>query len=154
MVSYRDLQSEKCSIARSLALVGDRWTILLLREAFLGVRRFDQFQTTLGLSRAVLTQRLTMLVDAGILERAAYKDERRTRHEYRLTAKGADLYPILMALRTWGDKYVAPEGPFYVYRHRGCSGHGELRHVCDTCGEALDVRDVTVEQGPGMTVEG
>lgn len=149
-VTRDDLQDEQCSIARPVALLGDRWTLILLRQAFTGVRRFDQFQTTMGLSRAVLAQRLAQLVDAGIFERTAYKDERRTRHEYRLTDKGMDLYPILMALRTWGDKYMAPDGPFLLYRHRDCGGHAEVLHACDRCGSELTARDIAVEVGPGF----
>ena len=110
-----------------------------------------RLRTRRRLSRAVLAQRLAQLVDAGIFERTAYKDERRTRHEYRLTDKGMDLYPILMALRTWGDKYMAPDGPFLLYRHRDCDGHAEVLHACDRCGVELTARDVVVEAGPGLT---
>jgi hypothetical protein len=86
---------------------------------------------------------------AGILERRPYTSEQRTRHEYRLTAKGLDLYPVLMALRTWGDRYMAPDGPFVVYRHHDCRGVAEIQHVCSECGQALSARDVTPEAGPG-----
>ncbi|WP_445182575.1 winged helix-turn-helix transcriptional regulator [Pseudonocardia sp. Cha107L01] len=149
-MAYGDLEHEPCSIARPVALLGDRWTLIVLRQAFAGVRRFEEFQTTVGLSRSLLSERLGRLVEADILERSAYRDERRTRHEYRLTDKGRDLYPVLMALRTWGDKYLAPDGPFQVYRHRDCGGRAELRHVCDQCGAQLSVRDVCVEAGPGL----
>lgn len=149
-VTQGDLEDEQCSIARPVALLGDRWMLILLRQAFMGVRRFDQFQSTMGLSRAVLAQRLAQLVDAGIFERTAYKDERRTRHEYRLTDKGMDLYPILMALRTWGDKYMAPDGPFLLYRHRDCGGHAEVLHSCNRCGRELTARDINVELGPAF----
>ena len=149
-MAYGDLEHEPCSIARPVALLGDRWTLIVLRQAFAGIRRFEEFQSTVGLSRSLLSERLGRLVEADILERSAYRDERRTRHEYRLTDKGRDLYPVLMALRTWGDKYLAPDGPFQVYLHRDCGGRAELRHVCDQCGTQLSVRDVCVEAGPGL----
>ena len=123
---------------------------MLLRQAFAGVRRFEDFQSTLGLSRPVLADRLRRLSDAGVLERRAYRDTQRTRHEYRLTEKGLDLYPVLMALRTWGDKYLAPDGAFVEYTHRGCGGHAHVRLECDVCGEPLTARDVEAAPGPGL----
>jgi len=146
---YQDLQHDPCSIARPVSLLGDRWTLLMLRQAFRGIRRFGQFQSTLGISRPLLAERLAQLVDAGILERRPYMSEQRTRHEYRLTQKGLDLYPVLMALRTWGDQYMAPDGPFVVYRHHDCSGVAEIHHVCSECGQSLSARDITPEAGPG-----
>lgn len=149
-VAYRDLEHEQCSIARPVALLGDRWTLIVLRQAFTGVRRFEQFQSSLGISRSLLTDRLNRLVEAGVLERHAYRGEQRTRYEYRLTEKGRDLYPVLVALRTWGDKYLAPDGPFQVYQHRDCGGHAHLAHVCEQCGSELTARDVTISPGPGL----
>lgn len=143
------LHEEPCSILRPLALLGDRWTLVLLRQAFAGVRRFEHFQSSLGISRSMLAQRLTRLVDAGVLSRSAYRDARRTRYEYRLTEKGLDLYPVLMALRAWGDKYLAPDGPFVHYRHTACGGQVGVRLCCDTCGDEVTARDVTPESGPG-----
>ena len=96
---HDDLAAEPCSILRPLAVLGDRWTLVILRQAFAGVRRFEDFHTSLDLGRAVLTDRLRRLVDLGVLERRPYRDAQRTRHEYRLTQKGHDLYPVLMALR-------------------------------------------------------
>ncbi|MDI9883940.1 helix-turn-helix domain-containing protein [Streptomyces sp. HNM0645] len=144
-----DIGTEPCSIARSVALLGDRWTLIVLRQAFLGLRRFEDFRSSLGVSRTLLSQRLGVLVEAGILERRAYRDARRTREEYRLTEKGLDLYPVLMALRTWGDRYMAPDGPPVVYRHRHCDGAAEIRHVCDHCGQELTARDIIPLPGPG-----
>jgi hypothetical protein len=92
---------------------------------------------------------LTRLVEAGVLSRSAYRDARRTRYEYRLTEKGLDLYPVLMALRAWGDKYLAPDGPFVHYRHTACGGQVGVRLCCDTCGDEVTARDVTPEPGPG-----
>lgn len=147
---YRDLHDDQCSIARPVSVLGDRWTLIVLRQAFRGIRRFDEFQSSLGISRPLLADRLAQLVDEGILERRPYLSGQRTRHEYRLTKKGLDLYPVLMALRDWGDRYMAPDGPFVLYRHRGCGGTAEVRHVCSTCGEDLSAHDVRPEPGPGL----
>jgi DNA-binding HxlR family transcriptional regulator len=111
-----------CSVAGTLAVVGEKWSLLVLREAFLGVRRFAEFQRMLGIPRAVLTDRLAGLVDQGILSRVPYQAAgERQRNEYRLTEKGLDLYPTLMALMAWGDRYLAEAGraPLEL-RHRGC----------------------------------
>jgi DNA-binding HxlR family transcriptional regulator len=150
-MAYSDLEDDECSIARSLALLGDKWTLVVLRQSFRGIRRFDEFQSSLGIPRALLAERLGRLVEAGVLERRPYADERRTRHEYRLTEKGMDLFPTLMALRTWGDKYLAPEGPFVLHRHRGCGGLAEVHHSCAECGQELSAREVITEAGPGLT---
>lgn len=147
---HDELESQPCSILRPLGLLGDRWTLVLLRQAFAGVRRFEDFHSGLGLSRSLLAERLGRLVDADILEQRAYRDSRRTRHEYRLTEKGMDLYPVLMALRSWGDKYMAPLGPFAHYRHRDCGGGTEVHLACDRCGQEVTARDVQLEAGPGL----
>src|SRR5688572_27688829 len=99
-----------CSVAQCLQVIGDWWTMLVVRDVFLGVRRFDEFQARLGIARNVLAQRLKKLVDAGVLERRAYQD-RPARYEYALTDKGRDLWPVLTALRQWGDQHAAPDGP-------------------------------------------
>jgi DNA-binding HxlR family transcriptional regulator len=151
---HDDLAKERCSILRPLALFGDRWTLVIMRQAFAGVRRFEDFQNSLGVSRAVLAERLRRLVESGVLERRAYRDAHRTRDEYRLTAKGLDLYPVLMALRAWGDKYLAPDGEFVIYRHRGCGGRAEVHLVCDECGAEVSARDVEPTPGPGLAVTG
>jgi len=106
----RDYEGQTCSIARALEIVGERWTLLIVRDAFLGLRRFDQFQESLGIARNVLTDRLNRLVDEGILERFRYS-ERPERYEYRLTRKGRDLQIALAGLRQWGDKYVSGKPP-------------------------------------------
>jgi DNA-binding HxlR family transcriptional regulator len=106
----RDYEGQNCSIARALEVVGERWTLLIVRDAFLGVRRFDEFQESLGIARNVLTDRLKRLVDEGILERVRYS-ERPERYEYRLTRKGADLQIALAGLRQWGDKYLSDRPP-------------------------------------------
>lgn len=106
----RDYEGQNCSIARALEVVGERWTLLIVRDAFLGLRRFDQFQASLGVARNVLTDRLNRLVEEGILERVRY-GERPERYEYRLTRKGRDLQIALEGLRQWGDKHVSDKPP-------------------------------------------
>ena len=103
-----DYSSNDCSVARSLAIIGDRWTMLVLREAFWGVKRFDRLQNNLGIARNILADRLQKLVANGILERTRYQ-ERPERFEYRLTQKGVDLWPAIVALLEWGDRYIADE---------------------------------------------
>jgi DNA-binding HxlR family transcriptional regulator len=111
----RDYEGQNCSIARSLEIVGERWTLLIIRDAFLGLRRFEQFQENLGIARNVLTDRLNRLVEEGILERVRYS-ERPERYEYRLTEKGRDLYVALAALRQWGDKHLSEKPPRVLRR--------------------------------------
>ena len=111
----RDYQGQNCSIARALEVVGERWTLLIVRDVFLGLRRFDEFQESLGIARNVLTDRLNRLVEEGILERVRYS-ERPERHEYRLTAKGRELNIALTALRQWGDTYLSEKPPLLLRR--------------------------------------
>src|SRR5919197_6007881 len=111
----RDYEGQDCSIARALEVGGERWTLLIIRDAFLGLRRFDDFQQSLGIARNVLTDRLNRLVDEGIFERVRYS-ERPERHEYRLTQKGRDLQVALAGLRQWGDKHVSEKPPRVLRR--------------------------------------
>lgn len=143
-----DYSNQNCSIARTLELVGERWTILVLRDVFLGVRRFDEIQRDLGIARNVLSARLDRLLSEGILVKTPYQ-ERPVRHEYRLTDKGLDLWPVMEELRRWGDRYAATSGPPVLVRHRGCGGELGERRSCERCGEALGIRDVFAEVGPG-----
>jgi len=146
---WDDLDREACSLARALAVVGDRWTLLVLREAFLRVRRFDEFAARLGIARRVLAARLAHLTAEGVLEKVQY-EARPPRYEYRLTQKGLDLYPAILALVHWGDaQYAGRAGPPVLHRHRTC-GH-DLRSVltCSECGEPVDARGVDVRPGPG-----
>lgn len=148
-MKYRELADQACSIARPAALLGDSWTLMVLRDVFLGVRRFDQFQSRLGVSRAILADRLSRLVAAGVLARHPYADEYRTRYEYRLTPTGLDLYPVMLALRTFADKHMSPEGPLVVSHHKDCSGVAEVAVRCSVCAQELGARDVVVEPGAG-----
>jgi DNA-binding HxlR family transcriptional regulator len=135
-----EIAEQDCSIARPAALLGDRWTLVILRQAFNGVKRFEDFQQTLGISRSLLAERLGRLVDAGVLRREPYKDSVRTRDRYRLTEMGLDLYPVLMALRQWGDRYLR-DGPPVEIRHKGCGGEPTLELRCSKCGEEVGARD-------------
>jgi DNA-binding HxlR family transcriptional regulator len=112
---HRDYQGQNCSIARALEIVGERWTLLIIRDVFLGRRRFDQLQESLGVARNVLTDRLNRLVDEGVLERVLYS-ERPDRYEYRLTSMGIDLNIALTALRQWGDQYLSEKPPSLLRR--------------------------------------
>jgi DNA-binding HxlR family transcriptional regulator len=132
-----------CSVARTLEIVGERWTLLILRDAFFGVRRFGDFADNLGIARNVLQDRLSRLVDEGLMERVPYQ-ERPVRHEYRLTKKGKDLWPVLDSLRQYGDAHLSPDGPPMIVTHRDCGGELDDRRMCKRCGAALDRRDVQV----------
>jgi DNA-binding HxlR family transcriptional regulator len=145
-----ELAEQNCSIARPAALLGDRWTLVILRQAFNGTKRFEDFQAALGISRSLLSERLGRLVEAGVLRREPYKDEVRTRDRYRLTEMGLDLYPVLMALREWGDRYLAEDGPPLEVRHRDCGGEPTLALRCSKCGEEVGARDAEAFPGPGV----
>jgi DNA-binding HxlR family transcriptional regulator len=148
----RTYEDQNCSIARALEVLGDRWTLLVIRESFLRVRRFEDFQRNLGVARNILTDRLGRLVEEGILERVRYQ-ERPARFEYRLTEKGIDLWPTIMTLMQWGDRYYVPAaGAPRVIRHRDCGGELTRRLMCAKCGAELGARDVVPEPGPGALV--
>ena len=144
-----EFASWPCSVARTVDLLGDWWTPLVLREAFLGVRRFDDMQRELGIGRNVLTQRLKRLVEEGLLERVRYQ-EKPDRYEYHLTDKGRDFYPVLAAMITWGDRWLSGEdGPPIVLRHTTCGHDMTAKVVCSECGEPIQARDVRASLGPG-----
>src|SRR5438067_12645383 len=136
-----------CSVAQCLEVVGEWWSMLIIRDAFLGVRRFDDFQARLGISRNILNQRLTKLVDEGVLERVPYQDNP-PRSEYRLTDNGRDLWPVLTTMRQWGDRWAAPHGVPLAMRHTSCRHVADAVMVWSNCGERLNVRSVKVEPGP------
>jgi DNA-binding HxlR family transcriptional regulator len=149
-VRYEELAEVPCSITRPLVIFGDRWTLLILKYSFSGIRRFNAFQSTLGISRSRLQDRLDRLIEHGILVKQ--KAAEGAYEEYRLTPKGHDIYPILMAIRDWGDAYMAPDGPPVEYRHRECAGEAHSKLECDVCGTELTARDVTPLPGPGLGV--
>src|SRR5574340_1113488 len=148
-MQWLDYGTDNCSIQRTLDVIGEKWTMIVLREVFNGVRRFDQIRRHTGISEPILSGRLRKLVDAGVLDTVPYRNSgSRTRHEYRLTDKGRDLYPILIALLQWGDRYCAdPEGPAVTVHHRDC---GEVVEaiVCCTAGHRL-TRPNEAESSPG-----
>jgi len=143
--------AENCSIHRSLEIVGERWTLLVLREAFYGVRRFEDFVRVLGCPRDALSARLKTLVDEGIMRREPYREPgRRPRNEYRLTEKGLELFPALLALLQWGDRWTAdPNGPAVELTHRECGEPLEMTMGCSGGHTNLSVRDVAATPGPG-----
>jgi DNA-binding HxlR family transcriptional regulator len=143
--SFEDLN---CSVAQCLEVVGEWWSLLILRDAFLGVRRFEDFRVRLGISRNILDQRLSHLVDRGVLARVPYQ-EHPPRSEYRLTEKGRDLWLVVTALRQWGDRWAAPAGPPVEIRHRACGHLATVVPTCSHCGEALDARAVEAVPGRG-----
>jgi len=145
---WRDIGGLPCSVARALSVVGDRWTLLILRDTFLGVRRFEDFQRDLGTTRHRLTDRLRTLVAHGILERVRYQTHP-PRFEYRLTDKGRDLWHVITAMRQWGDRHAAPDGPPMELIHKSCAHVSEAAVVCSECGEPMGARDVRAVPGPG-----
>ena len=146
---WADVGDLTCSVARALSVVGDRWTLLVLRDAFLGARRFEEFRAV-GLTRHRLADRLRKLVAAGVLERVRYQD-RPLRYEYRLSEKGRDLYPVIVSLVRWGDRWMAGEaGPPVELIHRGC-GHVIMPVLaCPYCAEPVTARDMRAQAGPAL----
>jgi DNA-binding HxlR family transcriptional regulator len=142
--------SQVCSIAAALEVVGERWSLLIVRDIFLGLRRFDELQSDLGIARNVLHTRLTKLLEQGVLEKRPYQ-ERPVRWEYRLTAKGLDLWPTVVSLMHWGDRHASPNGPPVLLEHRGCGGAVDPHRICETCGERLSAIDVRARKGPGAS---
>lgn len=139
---WQEIGGIRCSIARTLSVIGDRWTLLVLRDCFLGAHRFEAFQASLGLSPHLLSVRLGKLVEHGILARRPYQ-ERPLRHEYRLTEKGRDLYPVIVSLLRWGDRWMAEgEAPPVELVHRACGHRTTPTLACSECGESLDPRGV------------
>lgn len=144
-----DYENQSCSIAGALEIVGERWSLLIVRDILLGLRRFDELQSHLGIARNVLQTRLTRLQEEGVIERVPYQ-QRPLRHEYMLTEKGLDLWPIIVSLMKWGDRYAPPEGgPAVVIEHRGCGGAVDEHRICEKCGERLRARDAVGRPGPG-----
>lgn len=138
-----------CSVARTVDILGDWWTPLVLREAFYGVRRFDEFQGALRIGRNVLTQRLVRLVGEGLLERVQYS-EHPPRFEYVLTGKGRDFWPVLAAMTAWGDRWLDDgEGPPVVLHHTVCDHDTTATVVCSHCREPLELEQVRNSLGPG-----
>jgi DNA-binding HxlR family transcriptional regulator len=148
-----DYENQACSIAGALEVIGERWSLLIVRDVLLGLRRFDELQHNLGIARNVLQARLERLLENGVLERRRYQ-ERPERFEYRLTDKGLELWPAIVALMDWGDRYAPPPGgPAVVLEHKGCGGHVDAHRICETCGARVSVRDARALPGPGAAPE-
>jgi DNA-binding HxlR family transcriptional regulator len=144
----RDYERQDCSLARALEVVGERWTILVLRDCFFGVRRFTDLQAHLDIPRAVLTDRLGRLVESGVLTRTEY---RRGRFEYTLTPHGRDLWPVLFALVRWGDRHDSPNGLRRIFAHARCDRELAPTGQCPSCGEIPPAEDIELLPGPGMS---
>lgn len=150
---HRDYPGLDCSVAKALEVIGERWSLLIVRAVMHGNRRFGEIQESLGIARNVLSARLQRLVDEEILERRAYQ-ESPPRYEYFLTEKGLDLWPALIALLHWGDRYSpSPEGPRRLIVHKECGGAVSGRGICESCGKLLHARDAKQVPGPGAKVE-
>jgi DNA-binding HxlR family transcriptional regulator len=146
----RTYDDQVCSIARALEVVGERWTLLVLRDVFTGAHRFEEFVDSLGVARNVLSDRLDRLVDHGVLERVPYQD-RPQRFEYHLTAKGRELLVVIMGLMHWGDRHLAGEaGPPRIAEHCGCGGAVVEQLACASCGRPLAPDEVATRPGPGL----
>ncbi len=141
--------SDACSIAATLSIVGDRWTVLILRDVFRGVRRFSEFHAGLGIAKNLLSDRLSKLVDHGVLEKVPYQD-RPVRYEYRLTAKGADLSASLIALMGWGDRWYADGEPPTVLVHEACGTPLEQHVACPACDAAVAPGQIRSQSGSSL----
>lgn len=149
-MKWDDLPEQPCLISRTLAVIGDRWTMLILRDCFGGVRKFDDFRENLGISRTIVAQRLALLVEEGVLDKRAYQ-ERPTRYEYRLTAKGLDLYPLIIGMFDWGRRHYPLEaGLPVIHQHKACGKDFTAILSCSECGEEVTARDVLARAGPAL----
>lgn len=145
-MKWDDVSNQQCSIARSSAVLGDRWTLLILSDCFLGVKRFELFQQRLGMSRTTLTNRLAKLEEHGVLERQIYQSNP-DRYEYRLTPKGFDLHPVIVTIVGWGDKhYAGEEGPPIIHQHKQCGADIHPVLTCPECRDPVGPRDITVRK--------
>jgi DNA-binding HxlR family transcriptional regulator len=150
MTLPKDYVTQECSLARALEVVGERWTLLVVRDAFFGVRRFGDFAAHLDIPRAVLTHRLAFLVEEGVL---AVAPGAHGHDEYVLTAKGLDLWPVIRSLVSWGDGYYSAKGPRRVYRHASDEGAVAEDGACAVCGAVPPPADLVVSPGPGWAAK-
>jgi DNA-binding HxlR family transcriptional regulator len=149
-MKWSEIDQETCSVARTLAVIGDRWSMLIIHDTFLGTRRFEDFCRQLGISRPALTDRLRKLEHYDVLEKQPYQD-RPTRFEYRLTEKGVDLYPIIITMVCWGDKWQDDgNGPPLEYQHLSCGHKTQPVMCCSECAKPLHAREVLPQLGPGL----
>jgi DNA-binding HxlR family transcriptional regulator len=143
----KDYTGQQCSLARTLEIIGERWTMLIVRDAFFGVRRFGDFAEHLGIPRAVLSERLGSLTEAGVLARTSGTHGHT---EYVLTGKGLSLWPALRNLTAWGDEYCSESGPRRVFGHAADGGTVPASGICGTCGGEVPVQEIMVAPGPGL----
>ncbi|MFF7242803.1 winged helix-turn-helix transcriptional regulator [Embleya sp. NPDC008237] len=151
MALGKDYGQQDCALARTLELVGERWTLLIVRDAFYGVRRYSDFLAHLDIPRAVLSGRLQTLVDAGVLDKRRYQ-ESPPREEYVLTERGIDLWPIIRTMARWGEKHVQNGVPCRIFRHHGCGGTVDPTGICTVCAEVVAPEQTEVAPGPGANV--
>jgi DNA-binding HxlR family transcriptional regulator len=145
----RTYDRENCSAARTLEIVGERWSLLIIRDAmFAGSTRFTEFQRTLGIAPNILSSRLDRFVEAGLMQTRPLTGDHEPR-EYLLTPKGLDLQPVIIALTAWGDRWAAPQGPPIIYQHEGCGGRVHQHLSCAGCGAAPVPGQVSTRPGPG-----
>ncbi|GAA0253578.1 helix-turn-helix domain-containing protein [Saccharothrix mutabilis subsp. mutabilis] len=137
-----------CSIARTLDVIGEPWSPLILRDVYAGINRFDRIQEDLGISRKVLTERLKWLVEREVLERREYATNR---YEYALTERGTELVDVLMVMVRWGDRWVSPDGPPVLYRHHACGQVSHVELTCPHCGGPMTAKDIDLLAGPGSS---
>ncbi|MFI0356441.1 winged helix-turn-helix transcriptional regulator [Actinomadura sp. 9N407] len=142
MALGKDYVKQECSLARALEVVGERWTLLIVRDALYGVRRFGHFQTHLDIPRAVLSARLQSLVDTGVLDKQG--------HDYVLTGTGRDLWPIVHSLARWGDRNFSDRGPCRLFVHIGCSEPIDAGGACPACGRVVPPEELEIHPGPGL----
>jgi DNA-binding HxlR family transcriptional regulator len=148
MALGKDYESQACSLARALELIGERWTLLVIRDAFFGVRRYSDFVAHLDIPRAVLAERLQRLTAAGVLERRRYRDAP-PRDEYVLTDVGRELWPVMLALGDWGARHLSATGPSRIFCHVACDTPLDLMVVCSSCGKVVPPEEVEMRPGPG-----
>lgn len=147
-MKWQDVGEMNCSVARTLSVIGDRWTMLIIRNAFLGTRRFADFQSQLGMTKHLLSDRLKRLVEKGVFKKEAYQHGR---YEYRFTAMGRALHPVLLAMTAWGDSWLDEgKGAPLRYVHQGCGNTMTPTMNCSECGEPVTAHDVTPVPGPGL----
>lgn len=148
-MKWENLEEEACSVARTVAVIGDRWSLLILRDCFLRVRRFEEFQSRLGITRHLLADRLKKLVRYGVLRRTPYQESPK-RFEYILTQRGLDLYPVLMSIVHWGDAHMSDErGRPLLHMHKSCGHDFDPVMICSECGKPVVAKEVHTHPGPG-----
>lgn len=150
-MSPKSYDNLNCSVARTMEQIGERWTILILRDAFYGIRRFDDFQASLGVARNILTTRLNHLVDGGIMRKEQYQNNP-PRHEYRLTEKGRDLIPVITTMLAWGNRWESDRDPVDLI-HQDCDHTMHAVAVCSECGGRIDAHNLTIDPVPRIVRE-